>query len=101
MMTVYIINFFITLIIVHQQMATDYVDAIASALQEYQPGLPQQVYEDLAWGGLIGTPVFDDTNTPLTPNDRIRIANRYEAEQRSLSIGDIPNTQNPISQPCN
>lgn len=36
-----------------------YVNAIASALQEYQPGLPQQVYDDMAWAGLNNTPIFD------------------------------------------
>lgn len=93
----------------HADMAILYVDVITSVIKEYAiatgtlSSLPNldQICNDMAWGGLIGTPVFDDTNTPLTPNDRIRIANRYEAEQRSLSIGDIPNTQNPISQPCN
>ena len=52
----------------HQQMATDYVDAIARALQEYQTGIPvsigtspDQIYSDLAWGGLSDAPVFDAT----------------------------------------
>lgn len=85
----------------HEQMAIDYVDAIASALQEYQPGLPQQVYDDLAWGGLSDAPIFNNTPS-LTANDRTRILNRYEAEQRNLSIGEgTPNVQSPVSQPCN
>jgi hypothetical protein len=93
----------------HADMAIIYVDAIAAAIKEYAintgtaNSLPNldQICNDMAWGGLIGTPVFDDTNTPLTPADRTRIINRYEAEQRNLPIGDIPNIQNPISQPCN
>ena len=85
----------------HEQMAIDYVNAIASALQEYQPGLSQQVYLDLAWGGLSDAPIFNNTPS-LTANDRTRILNRYEAEQRNLSIGEgTPNAQSPVSQPCN
>lgn len=41
------------------KIANNYVAAIASALQEYQPGLPDQIYSDLAWAGLNGTPVFE------------------------------------------
>ena len=37
----------------HEEIANSYVNAIAAALQEFQPGLPQQVYDDLAWGGII------------------------------------------------
>jgi hypothetical protein len=91
----------------HQQMATDYADAIARALQEYQTGIPvpstsipEQIYSDLAWGGLIDAPVFDATYPVGNPN-RQRILNRYEAEQRNLPIGVIPNVQIPASLPCN
>ncbi len=91
----------------HQQMATDYVDAIARALQEYQTGIPvpstsipEQIYSDLAWGGLSDAPVFDAIYPVGNPN-RQRILNRYEAEQRNLPIGVIPNVQIPASLPCN
>ena len=40
-------------------MTTDYVYDIEVALQEFQPGLPQQVYDDLAWSGLEGTNIFN------------------------------------------
>ncbi|MDQ1164852.1 hypothetical protein [Flavobacterium sp. SORGH_AS_0622] len=112
----YLFNYYVTLNrptsidpadIHHQQMATDYVDAIARALQEFQTGIvvpetsnPQQIYTDLAWGGLSETPVF--LASFPNANDRQRILNRYEAEQRNLTIGEgSPNTQSPISQPCN
>ncbi len=92
----------------HQQMATDYVDAIARALQEYQTGIPvsigtspDQIYSDLAWGGLSDAPVFDATYPVGNPN-RQRILNRYQAEQQGSPAGQgTPNQQNPIGQPCN
>lgn len=80
---------------------------ITSVLQEYQTGIPvpstsipEQIYDDLAWGGLIDVPVFDATYPVGNPN-RQRILNRYEAEQRNLPIGIIPNVQIPASVPCN
>jgi hypothetical protein len=67
-------------------MAIDNVDGIARALQEYQTGIPvatgaspQQIYSDLAWGGLSDAPVFDATY-PVGNPSRQRILNRYEAE---------------------
>ena len=90
------------------KMATDYVDAIARALQEFQTGIPvaagaspQQIYNDLAWGGLSGTPVFDAT-FPIGNSNRERILNRTACEQNGTVIGaGTPNEQNPIGNPCN
>jgi hypothetical protein len=92
----------------HLEMANYYVDAIARASQEFQTGIPvaagaspQQIYNDLAWGGLIGTPVFDATYSIGNPN-RQRILNRYAYEQNGTAIGaGTPNEQNPIGNPCN
>jgi hypothetical protein len=92
----------------HQQMATDYVDAIARSLQEYQTGIPvsigeypDQIYSDLAWGGLSDAPVFDAIYPVGNPN-RQRILNRYQAEGRGSTVGQgSPQVQSPISQPCN
>lgn len=78
-----------------------FITAVASALQEYQPGLPQQVYEDLAWAGLNGTPVFNAMFPEGNPNKQ-RILNRGSAEQTGHAVGqETPNQQNPIGQPCN
>ena len=52
----------------HEEIANSYVNAISAALKEYQPGLPQQVYDDMAWGGLIGTPIFNN----IFPNSNYR-----------------------------
>ena len=60
--------------------------------------MPQQVYQDLAWGGLSEAPVFEAIYPVGNPN-RQRILNRYEAEQRNLPIGVNPNVQNPASLP--
>ncbi len=92
----------------HQQMATDYVDAIARALQEYQTGIPvpnasqpNQVYNDLAWFGLVDTPVFDNMFPIGNPNLQ-RILNRGAAEQTGNAINaGTPNAQVPIGNPCN
>lgn len=92
----------------HLEMANYYVDAISRALQEYQTGIsvptnsiPNQIYTDLAWGGLNSTPVFEATYPIENPN-RERILNRYAAEQTGNTIGaGTTNSQTPISQPCN
>jgi hypothetical protein len=92
----------------HLEMANYYVDAIARALQEFQTGIPvaagtspQQIYSDLAWGGLYGTPVFDATYPVGNPN-RERIIIRYTCEQNGTTIGaGTPNEQTQIGNPCN
>jgi hypothetical protein len=78
-------------------------------LQEYQTEVPvpsgvepQQIYKDLAWGGLQEAPIFNDPNGPLSTDDRIRIVNRYNCE----AVGHVveqgtPQQQTPIGQPCN
>jgi hypothetical protein len=85
----------------HEEIANSYVSAISAALQEYQPGLEQQVYDDMAWGGLIGTPIFDTLFPAGNPNLE-RIMNRYECEQTGNPSGQgSPSQQNPMGQPCN
>jgi len=85
----------------HEQMAIDYVNAIASALEEYQPGLPHQVYQDLAWGGLEEAPIFS-TLFPLGSSERNRIMNRYYSESQGNPYGyNSPPAQTPLGQPCN
>jgi hypothetical protein len=92
----------------HSEMANQYVDAIASALQEYNTGIavpfgiqPDQIYTDLAWGGLNNTPVFD-SKFPIGNIERERILNRLGCEQvgRSVETG-TPKQQNPVGKPCN
>ncbi len=85
----------------HEEIANSYVSAIAAALQEFQPGLPQQVYDDLAWSGLEKTSIFN-TLYPQGSTSRERILNRKTAEQTGNSIAQgTPNQQNPMGQPCN
>lgn len=92
----------------HQQMAIDYADAIARALQEYDTGLPvsenqqpDQVYSDLAWGGLQEAPIFN-TLFPEGSIERNRVINRYKCESQGNTYGyDFPPAQTPIGQPCN
>lgn len=83
------------------KMDTDNVDSIARALQEHQPGLPIQVYEDLVWGGLKGTPIFD-TLFQMGNTNRQRVINRYDCEGTGNPVGQgTANQQNPMGQPCN
>lgn len=92
----------------HLEMANQYVDAIASALQEYQTGIavpagvqPNQVYTDLAWGGLIEAPVYYEKFTPGSADDT-RIRNRYSCEQIGRNVGEgTPFAQITIGNPCN
>jgi hypothetical protein len=85
----------------HEEMANSYVSAIAAALQEFQLGLPTQVYEDLAWSGLEETDIFNLLH-PIGSSSRERIRNRKAAEQTGNPIGQgTPNQQNPMGQPCN
>lgn len=85
----------------HEQIANSYVTAISAALQEYQPGLPQQVYEDLAWNGLEGTTVFN-TLHPIGSASRQRILNRKAAEQSGHPVAEgTSQEQINYGQPCN
>jgi hypothetical protein len=87
----------------HKEMANKYVDAMASALQQYDANytVPYQVYKDLAWGGLKDAPIFDKTFPPGSV-ESIRIKNRYGCESIGHSVGDgTPYTQTPVGKPCN
>jgi hypothetical protein len=85
----------------HEEIANSYVAAIASALQEYQPGLPDQIYSDLAWAGLNNTQIFN-VKFPVGNPNRQRILNRGACEQTGQPVGQgTSNQQNPTGQPCN
>lgn len=87
----------------HDEMATTYVNVIASALQEFNtgvpiapPAVPDQIYLDLAWGGLRDAPIFNI----LHPNGSVnaaRINSRYSCE----ILGQEVQGQNPAGQNCN
>jgi len=82
-------------------MTTDYVDDIEVVLQEFQPGLPQQVYDDLAWSGLERTNIFNILY-PEGSLSRQRILNRKAAEQTGHPIAQgTPQEQINYGQPCN
>jgi hypothetical protein len=87
----------------HKAMANKYVDAMASALQEYDANftVPYQVHKDLAWGGLMDVPIFNATYPPGSA-DNIRIKNRFGCEStgRAVEMG-TPNEQVPVGKKCN
>lgn len=86
------------------KMVTDYVDAIASALEEYQwndTGIPstladKQVFLDMAWSGLQGTDVYNKKSQEGII-DNTRITARIGAEQN----GVYSQGQYAIGKPCN
>ncbi|OIQ17248.1 MAG: hypothetical protein BM557_08525 [Flavobacterium sp. MedPE-SWcel] len=86
----------------HEIMATKYVDILSRALQEYNTGIevpentePDQLYKDLAWGGLQDAPIYNTTNE-LTEEDRVRINKRYAAELFNITFG----TEVPAGEAC-
>ncbi|WP_116787210.1 hypothetical protein [Flavobacterium psychrotrophum] len=87
----------------HEEMANQYVNVMASALQEYQTGTPvtegaapQQIYTDLAWGSLQEAPIFN-TLYPNENNNRSRIIARYNSEL----IGYPTQGASPVGNTCN
>jgi len=94
----------------HNQLALSYVNIIAEALEEYQPGLASQYYRDLAWGGLHGTIPYENNNPTtrlLTDDDRNRVQLVGQAESSNLPqqqysiMGVLITTHNPNGIPCN
>ena len=91
----------------HEEIANSYVEAIGSALQEFQTGIalpygekPNQIYTDLAWGGLKEAPIYDK-HFSNKPQEKLRIENRYASEQTGHSVGDgTPQAQTPLGKPC-
>ena len=96
----------VTTISQHEQMALSYVNHIASALQEYQTGVPvlsrqspQLYFLDLAWAGLLGTPAYNNL-----PNvDRTRIELQWVAETTNQPATANRQTAAPVgtrNNPC-
>ena len=90
----------------HELIAKDYVYAIASTVEQFHLGdtfvtdYPRQVYIDMAWGGLIGTYIFNK-NYPDDPadknfNDRERILDRINTEFKGTPYQGYT----PVGTPC-
>ncbi len=47
----------------HQMMAEHYVDIMAEALREFDPSYSSEVYNALAWSGLMGTVAWNNKST--------------------------------------
>jgi hypothetical protein len=90
----------------HELIANNYVYSIAATIQEFHTGktvnsgFPYQVYLDIAWGGLQGTYIFNETypNDPTHKNykDRERILGRINAEKFGSEYGIYA----PLGTPC-
>lgn len=63
--------------------------------------MPYQVYKDLAWGGLIDAPIFNETFKPESAESK-RITNRFKCEAlgRAVEAG-TPDQQIPVGKKCN
>lgn len=88
----------------HELIAKNYVYAIASTIQEFHTGqytvYPYQNYLDMAWGGLVGTTIFNK-DFPNDPNDknykyRERILDRINTEKK----GEQYQGYFPMGTPC-
>ena len=88
----------------HELIAEKDVYAIASTIEQFHTGVftkfPRQVYLDMAWGGLVGTEIFNK-NYPNDSNhknfkDRERIFARINTEK----IGSQYGINFPIGTPC-
>ncbi len=88
----------------HNDMADRYVDAIASAIQEYQLNetktpaslTDKQAFLDMAWSGLQGTDVYNK-KFPAGSADDKRITARIGAETN----GVYSQGQYAVGKPCN
>ena len=90
----------------HELIASNYVYAIASAIEEFHTGqpvgssFPRQIYLDMAKGGLTGTTFFNKNyhNNPnhKNYNDRIRIFARINTEKLGSQYG----INTPLGTPC-
>ncbi|TDE00386.1 hypothetical protein [Flavobacterium sandaracinum] len=90
----------------HELIAKDYVYAIASTIEQFHLGdtfatdYPRQVYIDMAWGGLIGTYIFNknypDDPTDKNFNDRERILDRINTELKRTPYQGYT----PVGTPC-
>lgn len=73
-------------------MADWYRQTIEDALRQYNSSFPDDVYEALAWEGLIGTGDVDP-NTGLTVNPTDAWQNKSNAERLSI-INTVTNFRN-------
>ncbi len=82
----------------HNQIASTYINAIGLALSQFDSNTqPLQFYQDLAWGGLIGTIPFNN----LTQEEKDRITANVAAEEKNTSIDINGTVAAPIGVPCN
>lgn len=89
----------------HNVMIQNFIGNIASSIQYYaqemgySTHIDNQVYQDLAWGGLTHMPAFETIVTD--PADRARIENRIKAEHTGEPHGGLYPVGNKLSVKCN
>lgn len=83
----------------HEQMAAHYRNIIQNMLAEFQPGLSQNIYEALAWVGLIGRgPIDSITGLPTNPTSAW--SNLSQTERLTI-LNTISNFNNNGNEDCN
>ncbi|AWG24748.1 hypothetical protein [Flavobacterium kingsejongi] len=83
----------------HQMMAQHYRNVIVQFLQEFRPGLSNEIYQMLAWVGLMGEGEISDS-TGLPPNPTVAWQNIPQTERIQIinSIKNYINTNLPCQQ---
>jgi hypothetical protein len=81
----------------HEFMGENYVGIIEEALQEYQPGLNPEIYNDLAWQGIFVYGQGPQFNNILSDSKKLNIVFRKIAEMTNAIANGINPTNNP---PC-
>ena len=96
----------------HNTIASNFIGIQSSSLQEFHTGIPissntqpQQLYRDLAWGGLEETIPYNNVGVDrlLSENDKIRINGVNYAEAHNTIHDNGNNVPSSIPQgiPCN
>lgn len=82
----------------HEAMAQHYRDIVIQALMEYDPNQTNDVYEALAWEGLMGSGTFNAT-TGLYSNSTVAWSNLSQQERlNTLSVINTFKSSNPNCQ---
>lgn len=80
----------------HEQIVDSFINNIANGLKELQPGLPDQYYNDMAWGTLQGTAAYN-YDIYLNEIEKDRIGKERSSEKNNQKVGEYA----PKGLPCN
>ena len=88
----------------HELIAEKYLFVIASTIEEFHTGtytdFPRQVYLDMAWGGLVGTDIFNKNYPNDSNHKNFQNRERIFARINTEKIGSQYGINTPIGTPC-